>query len=64
MKVLITGAGENLGGLLAKQLCSNQQLELYLMIYNKDVCEELKYKTFKEGLKTFWKRIRTPHNKK
>jgi FlaA1/EpsC-like NDP-sugar epimerase len=53
LKVLITGAGGNLGGLLAKQLCSNQQLELYLMIHNKDVCEELKYKTFKEGLKTF-----------
>jgi len=50
LKVLITGAGGNLGGLLAKQLCSNQQLELNLMIHNKDVCEELKTKP---NVKTF-----------
>jgi len=44
LKVLITGAAGNLGGLLAKHLCDNKQLQLHLMIHKKDVCEELKTK--------------------
>jgi len=44
MKILITGAAGNLGGLLAKHLCDNKQLDLHLMIHKKDVSNELKDK--------------------
>jgi nucleoside-diphosphate-sugar epimerase len=44
MKILITGAAGNLGGLLAKHLCDNKQFELQLMIHKKDIIDELKDK--------------------
>ena len=42
MKLLITGAAGNLGGLLAKYLFENHQHELHLMIHKKEVCDELR----------------------
>ncbi len=54
MKVLITGAAGNLGGLLSDYLKDNENLELNLMIHKKDVPEQLRthprVKVFKADL--------------
>jgi len=42
IKVLITGAAGNLGGLLAKHLKQNENINLNLMFHKKDVAHELK----------------------
>lgn len=45
MKILITGAAGNLGGLLAKHLSNDSQILLHLMMHKKNICEELRNKT-------------------